>query len=51
MYGKPIAELRSVAISDHTCSANCHLTQVNAPIVTPATQATARFTHLEGMED
>jgi len=36
----------SPAIWDHTC----HLTQVNTPTLTPARQASTRFTYPGGME-
>ena len=40
----------SLAIWDHMHSVTCHPTQVNAPRLTPAMQAGARFTYPGGME-
>jgi len=47
-HRKFISEL--LAIWDHTCSVICHLTQVNCFSLTPARQASTRFTCPGDME-
>jgi len=48
--GIPTSELRDVTCHMGSHSVTCHLTQVNAPCLTPAMQAGTRFTYRGGME-
>ena len=48
--GNLISELRDVTCHMGSQSVTCHLTQVNAPCLTPAMQAGTRFTYPGGME-
>jgi len=50
LHGNPISELRDVTCHMGSQSVTCHLTQVNAPQLTPAMQAGTRFTYPGGME-
>ena len=50
LHGNPISELRDVTWHMGSQSDTCHLTQVNAPRLTPARQAGTRFTYPRGME-
>jgi len=50
LHGNPISELRDVTCHMGSHSVTCHLTQVNTPRLTPATQAGTRFTYPGGME-
>jgi len=50
LHGNPISELRDVTCHMGSHSVNCHPIQVNAPRLTPTTQAGTRFTYLGGME-
>ena len=43
LHGKPVSELRSVTCHMESHIVTCHLTQVNAPALIPARQASLRF--------
>jgi len=50
LHGNPISEVRDVTCHIGSHIVAYHLTQVNAPRLTPAIQAGSRFTYPRGME-
>jgi len=50
LHGNPISELPGVTFHMGSHSVTCHPTQVNAPRLTPVTQAGTRFTYPGGIE-
>ena len=50
-WGNPTSELRDVTCHMESHSATCHPTQVNAPRLTPATEAGTRFTYPGGCSE
>ena len=50
LHGNPTSELWDITCHMGSHSVTCHPTQVNAPHLTPATQAGTRFTYPRGIE-